>query len=1277
MGARGTTDATMWRGSALSLITRLFVVFALLGHCDSAAYPSATSWIAELGAPTSVGQLCSAVNIGHYTFLFGGLGPTETFVNLTLGDVLQLSQPTSVAVNYFESSTGSVGVPVTLPRDTYPLPWRNISSAVAENASAWVAASLPQASFGPNNAVVVGSTVYSLAMCNVVPMGTVVNGSQDSSDAEYFRSGWRMTVVTDNELATNVTPSHSNATNHSWFRDAKFHLEPRVQITEFSLSAAETPNPRFNASCVAHGSNIYIVGGVQLPGGTVTSSVAVYDTINDRYIDSVWNHAEAVASAGVTSDDSFVYIVGGQLSNSGEVSAMVYAHHMPSNVRVFQSAYPTPPFYDFPVVDVANSIIMVTGAPYSSIATWSMRLKNAFPYANPNSYPNVVGAAVLASVNDRNVTFGLFGGTTPNAGLSRAVFQCVVTPAESLWGTSDTASPSASVFGIRYYANTTTKVSPDWIPNNNGNVTMFVDRYPVLWDNISLSLILNKAELESICNISAGHLPAALSYCTFRLARSSRCDDPYVPDVVVSSTSVAALTIKGMPPMLTVGPFAPIVVADPDDNPSGAASSSQQSSSSSPREDASDVLLHSTGGPSYVSFAPPSYVQLCLSTSPYQVPGCVSAGGDVASTDCLAFFFTALNDMTPYLLLSSSNLAPPSPPSSAPVPRGSSDNQRKYIFIGVGCAVLVVLVLVAVFVWRRSAAGEGDDDDDDDVDGGGYDDPETSLLFGRKTPTRANGAARSKAQSPAGQSSSPALLDGKYRVLQRLGKGSFSVVYLVERASDGQKFALKYVQIADDTDRHEAMKECEVVHKLQGHPNVIQLHDMFMSYRFDTNLGSDAGSPMVGGVLSSNRGKSSPRYFDTTNFAVRVDDERQAGAYGSRGQSTGERYLSLVMEYHERGDLGRWVRRQKGEPRIPEASVLSIAFQVLSVLNYMHQGAQPIIHRDLKPENILLCSIVYENMSSTFLPIVVTDFGLSRVMDKTFCETGVGSLPYVAPECWQRCYSTKVDIWAVGCILYAVCAKRVEPDNVRVMFSESSRPDFHKKLFTELHNVYGYSEGCAKFIISLLEVDAEQRPTAAAALKRLKKRRAVPSLPGARREVCELDPDKALEKNYDSAEMTKDAQCEFYVPPDTLFPSLSSGWIAASNSYHPDRAGLLKSGTLPPVPHRGNSVGSSGAIASSTPTTSSRDASTNACVPHVPGASVNVTSFAAGTDSVTSLDRVPTALAQGSQRSPHTTDATSTLAAPGEAPIDRQHSDEEQNAAIESMKSLPPCAALQ
>ncbi|CAD2217055.1 Protein kinase domain/Protein tyrosine kinase, putative [Angomonas deanei] len=157
----------------------------------------------------------------------------------------------------------------------------------------------------------------------------------------------------------------------------------------------------------------------------------------------------------------------------------------------------------------------------------------------------------------------------------------------------------------------------------------------------------------------------------------------------------------------------------------------------------------------------------------------------------------------------------------------------------------------------------------------------------------------------------------------------------------------------------------------------------------------------------------------------------------------------------------------------------------------MHARSPPILHRDLKPENILISSS--RELVSRFsydakpfdeeknLPVVVSDFGLSRVMEKSFCESGVGSLPYVAPECWRRQYSGKADIWSLGCILYAMCSFNVDRSNVKVMFSECNNPTFTEKIMEEVVS-FGYSMSFAQFVVFLLTVDPAQRPSATEAL---------------------------------------------------------------------------------------------------------------------------------------------------------------------------------------------------
>eukprot|EP00744_Colponema_vietnamica_P002698 GILI01004201.1.p1 GENE.GILI01004201.1~~GILI01004201.1.p1 ORF type:complete len:347 (+),score=69.39 GILI01004201.1:68-1042(+) len=171
-----------------------------------------------------------------------------------------------------------------------------------------------------------------------------------------------------------------------------------------------------------------------------------------------------------------------------------------------------------------------------------------------------------------------------------------------------------------------------------------------------------------------------------------------------------------------------------------------------------------------------------------------------------------------------------------------------------------------------------------------------------------------------------------------------------------------------------------------------------------------------------------------------------------------------------------------------------------------------------------------------FIPIVVTDFGLSRVMDATFCETGVGSLPYVAPECWQRHYTTKIDIWALGCIMYGMCTRRVAADNVKVMFADVNRADFKTSVRKDIVDLNGYSNQLATFILSTFEPDPKLRPTSAQLLGGIKK--LYQQRPSAM-DAKSLPPQMKLKNTLfakgaaaTKQEMSNDAQCVFFIDPD-------------------------------------------------------------------------------------------------------------------------------------------------
>ena len=59
--------------------------------------------------------------------------------------------------------------------------------------------------------------------------------------------------------------------------------------------------------------------------------------------------------------------------------------------------------------------------------------------------------------------------------------------------------------------------------------------------------------------------------------------------------------------------------------------------------------------------------------------------------------------------------------------------------------------------------------------------------------------------------------------------------------------------------------------------------------------------------------------------------------------------------------------------------------------------------------------------------IRIGDLGVAKVINDTtyFAQTIVGTPYYLSPElCEEKPYNEKSDIWALGCILYELCAKK-------------------------------------------------------------------------------------------------------------------------------------------------------------------------------------------------------------------------------------------------------------
>lgn len=223
----------------------------------------------------------------------------------------------------------------------------------------------------------------------------------------------------------------------------------------------------------------------------------------------------------------------------------------------------------------------------------------------------------------------------------------------------------------------------------------------------------------------------------------------------------------------------------------------------------------------------------------------------------------------------------------------------------------------------------------------------------------------------SGAPGSKIVVNGKTYIEERLiAEGAFGYIYLVTDPMSSAQYALKRINISNK-DQLEAIKsEIDVWKKITNSKFIISLVDFEIT-------------PSVAFIL---------------------------------------------MEHAHEGTLLDYItKRQKS---LTENEVLNILYQITCGMAHMHKQSPPIAHRDIKIENVLKCGSVFKlcdfgSASSFVLDLSKADKKTVQMQFSLFEKNS--TFIYRPPEMCDL-YShyvvnEKVDVWALGCVFYAMLFK--------------------------------------------------------------------------------------------------------------------------------------------------------------------------------------------------------------------------------------------------------------
>lgn len=292
-----------------------------------------------------------------------------------------------------------------------------------------------------------------------------------------------------------------------------------------------------------------------------------------------------------------------------------------------------------------------------------------------------------------------------------------------------------------------------------------------------------------------------------------------------------------------------------------------------------------------------------------------------------------------------------------------------------------------------------------------------------------------------------------FKLLRLLGEGGFSYVYLVQDKSTSELFALKKIRCPFGQESvSQALKEVEAYTLFTSESNIIHSIDHCVSTESGSKFrsdGGDAGSKTVYILLPYyQRGNLqdaiNANLVNHTRFPEKqlmvlmlgvAKALRAMHQYRVKSGAGATRKAKGVRREGEEADAEVGMRMPKPKRRAShkvdddddEENEPLMDNEVTRSQEGVQDGdVRPYAHRDIKPGNIMIADdgqtpILMDLGSLAPSPIAITSRSLALAVQDTAAEHS--TMPYRAPELFDvktgSIIDTKVDIWSLGCTLYA------------------------------------------------------------------------------------------------------------------------------------------------------------------------------------------------------------------------------------------------------------------